>query len=284
MKKLFPMLILALTVLLTACNNDEPNNESTSMVIVYSRAVNPDDNTTTFSQATCQFVLRNEATTTLQAQLLLKLNESTTVEFTTQFMPLTPCSDESYTYTFASTAITSASGGHTISNLRGKINMVGPTYIEYTVDGNIHCYSTLQPYYTHTVTQITRTENDSPVDYTLQKSHYGLMLDNAGSKGDLYLFNFQFSETGSTIYCLRFDGLNAEPTATGYHLTGADIVPKTFESSYDTNGNSSEQYKIQSLDLNITDQGQTVSGTIITADETAPITINLNGRFFETNI
>ena len=139
MKKLFPMLILALTVLLTACNNDEPNNESTSMVIVYSRAVNPDDNTTTFSQATCQFVLRNEANTTLQAQLLLKLNESTTVEFTTQFMPLTPCSDESYTYTFASTAITSASGGHTISNLRGKINMVGPTYIEYPVDGNIHC-------------------------------------------------------------------------------------------------------------------------------------------------
>ena len=58
MQKAYSIVILGLLIsMLTACGNDEPNNESTSIMIMYNRAVNTDNNDVTFSQSNCQLYL-----------------------------------------------------------------------------------------------------------------------------------------------------------------------------------------------------------------------------------
>ena len=95
MQKAYSIVILGLLIsMLTACGNDEPNNESTSIMIMYNRAVNTDNNDVTFSQSNCQFVLRNSGSLSMQAHMILKLDNSNTVEFSTDFMPLTASGDE----------------------------------------------------------------------------------------------------------------------------------------------------------------------------------------------
>ena len=281
MKKYFSIFAMAMLLLLTACGNDEPSNESTSIMIMYNRAVNIDNSNVTFSQSNNKFILRSTGSSSIQAQMILKIDENTTVEFDTDFMPLVASGDEAYTYTFSGSSATA--GTHTVSNIRGKINLVGPTYMEYLIDGKYQCYSTLQPYYTHTSTIFTRTQSDGPVEFNVKDIYYGLQLDNTGKKGSLYLFNFHVTETGSSLYCLSVEDLTAEATPTGYHLTGTDIVPKSNESAYDTHGSLTVEYKMKSVDLQVTEQGQCISGTIITDNEETPMTFNLNGRFFEIN-
>lgn len=279
MKKYFSIFALATLLLLTACGNDEPNNEQSSIGIVYSRAIDNTTGTAQFSQSQCGFTVRNNGSSmTMRAQMILKLTESTTVEFSTDFMPLSASSDEAYTYTFATSDISTTSGAHTISDLRGKINMVGPTYIEYTVDGKYRCYSTLQPYYTHTTTVVPQGEDSE----TYSDISYGVLINNAGTEATLYLFGFHSPSSFSGVN-LCYDKLKIESTATGYHLTGTDIVPTIHESTYDATGMPSEQYRASSIDINITEQGQSLSGTISTGTAESPKTLTLNGKFFVTN-
>ena len=283
MQKAYSIVILGLLIsMLTACGNDEPNNESTSIMIMYNRAVNTDNNDVTFSQSNCQFVLRNSGSLSMQAHMILKLDNSNTVEFSTDFMPLTASGHESYTHTFSAASVTA--GSHTISNLRGKINLVGPTFIQYVVDGKYQCFSTLQPYYTHTTTSNNRTESTGAVSYTTTDCKYGLVFNNADNQGTLYLFDFHLSDGGTSFNILCYDKLNLEITTTGYRLTGSDIVPTSHESNYDTHGTLVEQYRASTITIDVTQQGQALSGTIKTGTDESPIDITLNGTFFETNL
>lgn len=268
---------MAVMLLLTACNNDEPNNESSSVMIMYNRAVNIESNSVTFSQSNCSFVIRNNGDLTMQVKMILKLSEGNNVEFSSDFMPLTACSDEGYTYTFESGNITA--GTHTVSNLRGKINLTGPTYVQYVVDGQYQCFSTLQPYYTHATTSITSNESN----YTANDINYGLTFNNTGNTGCLYLFNFHPNDGGIMSVILRYDNLTLIPTANGYQLTGTDVLPTEHESAYDTAGTEVEQYRATAIDLVLTQQSQRITGTISIGSDDAPTTITLNGQFFETN-
>lgn len=272
---------MAVMLTLTACNSDEPNNESSSMMVMYNHAVNTENNTVTFSQSNCSFAIRNNGDLTMQIKMILKLSEGNNVEFSSDFMPLTACSDEGYTYTFESGNITA--GTHTVSNLRGKINLTGPTYIQFTVDGQYQCFSTLQPYYSHATTGNTRTETSGPVSYSTTDTSYGLLFNNAGDKGALYLFDFKLDDGGHLFPILRYDNLTLTPTVTGYQLIGTDIVPTEYESAYDQSGTEIEQYRASSVSINVTQHGQRILGTITTGSEDNPTTITLNGQFFETN-
>ena len=62
---------MAVMLTLTACNSDEPNNESSSIMVMYNRAVNTENNTVTFSQSNCSFALRNNGDLTMQVILIL---------------------------------------------------------------------------------------------------------------------------------------------------------------------------------------------------------------------
>ncbi len=281
MKKYISLLIMAVMLTLTACNSDEPNNESTSVMIMYNRAVNTENNTVTFSQSTCSFAIRQDASLTMQVKMILKLSEGNNVEFNSDFMPLTACEDENYTYTFAESGNINA-GSHTISRFRGKINLTGPTFVQYEVDGKYQCFSTLQPYYSHATTSIISTESSGAVSYTANDISYGLIFNNAGNKGALYLFDFHATESGQKYPILLYDNLTLVPTSTGYHLFGSDVTATHYESTYDTAGTEVEQYHATSIDLVISQQGLGITGTINAGSEDTPTTITLNGRFFES--
>jgi len=45
----------------------------------------------------------------------------------------------------------------------------------------------------------------------------------------------------------------------------------------------SEQYRASSIDINITEQGQSLTGTISTGTAESPKALTLNGKFFVTN-
>lgn len=281
MKKLFPLIALAVMLMLTACNNDEPKNESSSFMILYNRAVNTENNTVTFSQSNCSFVLRNDGDLTMKVNIILKLSEGNNVEFSSDFFPLTASSDEAYVFTFESGNI--KAGSHMVNNLRGKINLTGPTYIQYEVDGQYQCFSTLQPFYPHATTSIISTESSGEVSFSATDISYGLIFNNTGNKGALYLFDFHATESGQKYPILLYDNLTLVPTSTGYHLSGADVLPTEHESTYDTAGSEVEQYRATSIDLQVVNQGQYLSGTISIGSEDAPTTITLKGQFFENN-
>lgn len=272
---------MAVMLMLTACNKDEPNNDSSSIMIMYNRAVNTGNNmSVTFSQSNCKFVVRNNSTLSMQANMILKVGEGIIVDFSTDFMPLI-ATNEAYTYTFESGNITS--GAHTISNFRGKINLAGPTFIQYVIDGQYQCYSTLQPYYTETITSIT-TEPSTSSSYSFNDINYGLTFNNAGDKGTLYLFDFHADDSGRKTAILRYDNLTLVPTSTGYQLTGTDVLPTEHESNYDVTGMEAERYRATSLSLDVLQQGQGIAGTIQIGGEDATTVITLNGHFFETNL
>lgn len=272
---------MAVMLTLTACNSDEPNNESSSIMVMYNRAVNTENNTVTFSQSNCSFALRNNGDLTMQVKMILKLSEGNNLEFATDFIPLTASSGETYVYTFESGNISASS--HMITNFRGKINLTGPTYIQFTVDGQYQCFSTLQPYYPYATTSIISTESSGSVSYTANDITYGLIFNNTGNKGALYLFDFHATESGQKSPILLYDNLTVVPTSTGYHLSGTDLLPTEHESTYDTAGTAVEQYRATSIDLQLVQQGQHLSGIITIGSEDAPTTISLNGQFFETN-
>ncbi len=284
MRKIYSLLAIVLLLsALTSCGSDEPNDEQTSYTLMYNRAVDTQTGSDiTFSQSTCCFKVRNNGSMTMQAGMILKIDENTAVEFTTDYMPLTPSADENYTYTFSANSV--AAGSHTISNLRGKINMVGPTFIQYVVDGRYQCYSTLQPYYTHTSTANTRNGADGAVSYTTDNVKYGLVFNETEKKGTLYLFNLQLSDNDNAYAILTYDNLTMEVTTSGYRLTGADVLPTWYQNNYDTHGTNVEQLRASTVTIDVTQQGQALSGTIKTGTDESPIDITLNGTFFETNL
>lgn len=280
MKKIYLFFALALMLMLGSCNKDEPNNESSSIMIMYNRAVNTTDNSVTFSQSNCKFTVRNDANISMQANMILKVSDGSVVEFTTDFMPLTACSDEAYTYTFEASNVTA--GLHTVNNLRGKINLIGPTFIHYVVDGQYHCYSTLQPYYTYYSKTNINTQGSTTTGYMFDDISYGLTFNSAGDKGSLYLFDFHTDSNGRKIAILRYDNLTLVPTATGYQLTGSEVVPTEHESTYDALGTDFAQYRANTISLTVSNHGQSITGTIEIGNEDEQTSITLSGRFFES--
>ena len=275
--KIYLFFALALMLMLGACNSDEPKNETSSIMITYNRAVSTADNSVTFSQSNSKFVIRNEATPSMQVQMILKVGNSSTVEFTTPFMPLSACDDENFAYIFEASNVTA--GSHTINNMRGKINLAGPTFIQYTVDNQYQCYSTLQPFYPYTTTNFSSTES-----YTADDITYGVLFNTACDKGTLYLFDFHPDDNGRKYSTLRYDNLTAQATTTGYHLTGTNITPTEHEGTADAFGVDIDQYRARTINIDITQQGQVITGIIETGTEDNPATIALNGHFFVTNL
>ena len=256
MRKIYSLLAIVLLLsALTSCGSDEPNDEQTSYTLMYNRAVDTQTGSDiTFSQSTCCFKVRNNGSMTMQAGMILKIDENTAVEFTTDYLPLTPSADENY------------------------------TFIQYVVDGRYQCYSTLQPYYTHTSTANTRNGADGAVSYTTDNVKYGLVFNETEKKGTLYLFNLQLSDDDNAYAILTYDNLTMEVTTTGYRLTGADVLPTWYQNNYDTHGTNVEQLRASTVTIDVTQQGQALSGTIKTGTDESPIDITLNGTFFETNL
>ena len=83
---------------------------------------------------------------------------------------------------------------------------------------------------------------------------------------------------------LTYDNLTMEVTTTGYRLTGADVLPTWYQNNYDTHGTNVEQLRASMVTIDVTQQGQALSGTIKTGTDESPIDITLNGTFFETNL
>lgn len=280
MKKYFSLLSLVMLFMLTACNSDEPNNESTTRQVMYHRVIDTQSDVTPvhLSQSVCQFVLVDDGSKTLYAGIALMLDDSTKVEFSTRAMNLTAIPNETYTYTFSDVAATA--GNHTITDIRGKVNLYGPTFISYLVDDRYRVYSTLMPYYGITSTAIVRGSDEFITD----KIYYGMSIGSTVTTGNLHLYNFNESQ-GTTMFAqLVFRGLDLTATPTGYHLSGSDIVPVRMKDLNDQDGANAERYHASSISVDITNQGQTLSGTIVINGNDNEMEINLNGKFFDTSL
>lgn len=284
MKKFSLILTSLILLTLSACGNDEPNNEATSVQTLYHRVIDTqlDLPSPVFSQSTCQFTLRDEASRSLKGDIILLIDNTTRVEFVTDFMTLTPIADESYTYTFNGGTVTS--GGHTISEIQGKLDLFGPIFIKYIIDGRYQCYTTMQPYYTHTLTDISHV-GSSQIDYSTSKINYGLTINGSTMKGTLHLFGFHIADGTTGLYMLEYGNLKAEITNDGYHLTGEDIVPVHRVNATDYDGTTTDQYSAASIDVRVNEQGQVLKGTIIIGNnDSNQLKVDLSGQLFATNL
>lgn len=283
MRTLFSTIaLMAMMSLLVGCDSDEPKSETVSMQILYHRVIDTDQPQSTpfFSQSTCKFTMRSQNTRTLQGNIVLKLDEDTQVEFATDLMTLTPAVGEYYSYNFTSQPLTA--GGHTITNIVGKVSLAGPFFMEYYVDDRYHCYTTLQPYYAHTTTGIHRTSVSGDTDYSTTDITYAMTLDAATMKGTLHLFGFHLAAGTGSNYAIQYRDLTVLVTPDGYRLTGEAITPYRLYNEADQ-GELSEQYTATSIDVTINKQGLALQGVITIGTEDDSYRLQLDGHFFETD-
>lgn len=279
MKKLYFTMFMAIALMLTACGNDEPN-QTTSVQIIYHRvidALNPLSTNITFSQSTCKFVFTDEASKTLQCDLILRTDENTVIEFSTPAMPMRTVDGEANTYEFSAGNVTS--GGHSITELRGKINLYGPVYMEYLIDGRYQAYSTIQPYYSHTLTD---TYQDDTLNKSTSKMRYGVSINKSTMKGILHLFNFQLTDGGEMFYMLEFRELDVVVTENGFKLTSETCIPYQRNNDID-NGERVDKYRASEVEVTVTEQGQALNGTITLGNDNET-QMKLKGQFFEKNM
>ena len=271
-RQIIPLLLLSLvTVTLSSCLGKDSEQRSLALAL-YSRSIdleNPDtDNAITFSGATCRFDVRNTSSEqTMSITLLAKLNDNTSIDFQTDYMPLTPGTNGTHTFSLASTQQL----GHTITNLNGTIDFNGVVYLEYLVDGRYRVSTTTTPYYQYGLVELL-PPGMQPVNFTESPVTFGVTT-TGGNTGVLRIYNITID--GTKYHAIQFEKLAVKPTLTGYTLQSEATPLKAVEPDDNTHMvTGSENCQV---DVQATDNARALTGEITIGDKK----IHLNMKMFQ---
>ena len=279
MKKIYLFALTALLLSLTAClGNDEPN-EQTVNILMYNRVTDTQAESGAipyFSQSTCGFKLidRNSALG-VRANIALRVADGNVVSFDTGDLTMQRTSSGAYVYAFTCPQLTS--GGHTITNLVGSLDIYGALYVSFEVDGRYVAHCTSEPYYKKTSTEVRNAETDEMI-YTTSDAQYGIAINVNTMKAVVYLMGFKPGENDATLSRLHFIDLDATVTAAGYRITGTDA---TAQNTQEGLTNVVDEYKAKSVELDVYDNGRRIGGEIVLDNGKKLI---LSGYFYNSEL
>lgn len=229
------MLTMSLLLLgATSCLGDSGDQTATMNATMHNRAVSTDDDAAKLSLSTYTVTI-NYTQSTFAITGSAALTDGTTVQFTTDEMPISVNSEQG-TYTFSSSNVTTT-GVHTISGFKGTFDMAsGLLFVSFVCD-DCEVYATTGvsfPYCTSTA--VDTTGQSSPYENTT--AGYYFAVDPSTMKADMQITNFVLSQSTSSSstsssYFYAADGLEATLTSTGYIFT-ADVLPGTTSLGTDT--------------------------------------------------
>ena len=256
MKKVLSILALALLLMgTTACSDD---NEDTSIQTITGEILN---NSVDIAEGQSVNVTSSDIVIVLDfLNFTISLDYNVAVTpGSTASVSITDVNLEPNT-TYNCYTFSAASGGNGITNLKGYYRPeTGCLYIEFNVFGTHRVMSTANLYYPYLKYNITNSDTG-----TSKESPNGEMMiyiNPKDMKAQLLMGNFALTESSGLIQRVVFDGLQAEPTATGYYITSSGNLRSNDGS-----------FVLNAFDGIISDSGKAVIGTF-TIDE------KFNGTF-----
>jgi hypothetical protein len=228
MKKYLSLFLIALALIMASCSNDNDENYATMTTDMINRVTLVSTGSTGMYAGTYQFYLdfaNAKTNITVTTKFAAQMPE---VTFMVKDLPLTASSSTGYSFTASSVTPVDASGtavsGYTITNLKGQI-LDGVVKLQYTVNGTFQVQATSNKLaYTTANTTVTDTLDATKI-YKNTEMQYGIIIDAAKDSAVLYLANAKFDANMPVQSTMTFPHLVATPTATGYILTGNNIVP-----------------------------------------------------------
>jgi len=247
MKKISLLLACMATLALTACNDDD-NNDNNQVSYDYEQTFNQRsivDSDITFSQSTLTGELDYGTTLSLSMNVDVKLDESTQTSFSTSKMPLTAY--KTNCYKFSSSSI--SSGLYSIDNLKGYFDpTTGAIWASYSVNSTGRIYGNGNLVFPYATTTLTDAEDESRTTMVTNSLYYFIPAED-GATTTMQITNFHGHGTESIDEELViFNNLNMSVTAQGYHFWSDKVT------------NDAGNITITDVDIYIAGQGTTITG------------------------
>ncbi|MDD2960738.1 MAG: hypothetical protein PHR45_01490 [Muribaculaceae bacterium] len=231
MKKLLFFLPLVL-LFLTSCESSDPKNEVTVNAFQVNRIINTADNS--IRMTNCQYAYRVDYITatidiTIPSLKLAETDES--VSFAVTGLKLSSSSKTGLTYK-ASAPFTPVINGkedskYSVTSLSGIIfnNELKLNLEISSPSGTFKVFaSESDAIYSFGNTVITNLRDVNADPFKREDIAYVFSLDPSKKTASLFIANAKFATLMPEI-AMTFSGLTLEPTATGYKITGTDVIP-----------------------------------------------------------
>lgn len=263
MKHIPISLLLILTLLATACGNDDPDPIKRPEVnISYTQLSHVGNGSATAAYSNpCKFTLRREA---LNADIEITLPAALggeTLRIST--VPVTYNSDKNlYNINAATTS------SPRVTNLSATIDFNEQAYwMNYTLDGDKTVQATMPGiFYLHTKSEMTCEDLST---YTDTRGGYQFDIYPAENKATLQLSDLLIKTDLVSITSMTAKGMNYTATESGYHITGDKIEGTGYISRYSQGSETSQMndnmyYRLDNFaaDLNLKSQDMTGTCTI----------------------
>lgn len=228
MKKLLSIIaVMAMLMSFTACGDDNneplgPTSSTTSLEALNVKTVTGGNVSNESSCATDITVDPSKGTVSLTFKDISFAKRMPAVTFSLEDMKYTTGKNSRTEYHFSAATLTPMQG-YTVTNVDGYANPKdGVLYVSFVVNNTWTVYVSSQLYYS--------ALSDGKFSYsTTNDTYFSYFLYQAGSvwKGDIEIFNIQFAPNMPTLKQIRIPLASATitPTATGYSISGTDIVP-----------------------------------------------------------
>lgn len=257
MKKLsFLVLSLMAMTLLTSClNNDDPVNKQTLNFLINSRAIHGDN--VVFAQNTSSIEI-DGTNMTIQINCGYRNAAGEGLTMKTPVMTMTPASGATYSFNSGSTPFSG------VSNLEGYFDLSTYTMWYSFTDGNSDkVYCTTQLIYGYATTVVTNPDNYN--HYTHTNSQYRFDFDSNGEKCSLTTNYFAPNLTGSIqADQIQWKDLTVTPTTTGYVIT-ADKAESSLK----------DYFTITDVRIVLDDQCRAINGSFMCNDLNISVTGSL---------
>ena len=228
MKKLLSLLaVMAMLMGFTACSDDNneplaPTSSTTSIEALNVKTVTAGNVSNESSCATDITVDPSKGTVSLTFKGISFSSRMPAVTFSLEGMKYTTGKNSRTEYHFTASTLTPMPG-YTVTNVDGYANPKdGVLYVSYVVNNTWTVNISSQLYYSALSDGKFSygTTNDTYITYFLYQA-------NSAWKGDIKMFNIQFAPQMPTLKQIRIPlaGVTITPTATGYNMSGTDIVP-----------------------------------------------------------
>ncbi len=249
MKKVFSILTLALLMLsFSACSDKGDDDQQ-----VYKIQGQILNNSVNITSAQSEKVSISPIELTWRAldskvsiTYSVQVENGTTINVSVQNADINP-NNTYQCYTFSA-----ANAGTGVSNLTGYYRPeTGCLYIEFIANGTHRVISIAQMYYPYMKYNFTNSETGNSKESI--NAEMAISINPEDMSANVALGKFALNEDGGLIQSAVFRGLHAEATATGYKITYSD-----------ENGlrSTDGSYVLNELELNVTDSGQVVTGTV----------------------
>lgn len=218
---------MAMLMGFTACGDDNneplaPTSSTTSIEALNVKTVTAGNVSNESSCATDITVDPSKGTVSLTFKGISFSSRMPAVTFSLEGMKYTTGKNSRTEYHFTASTLTPMPG-YTVTNVDGYANPKdGVLYVSYVVNNTWTVNISSQLYYS--------ALSDGKFSYgTTNETYitYFLYQANSAWKGDIKMFNIQFAPQMPTLKQIRIPlaGVTITPTATGYSMSGTDIVP-----------------------------------------------------------